>query len=183
MPLFTMLTRAVLFLGLLASFAVAEVTSADVQTFLDAHNTVRSHHDGVALVWNSTVAAYAQQWADKCNMVHSNPPYGGWFPLMVLLRFTEDFPCCSIRKSVLGYCLGLWHYRFREILVRRGLWVIYLWVKGIINSMNFPPSASYVPTNPVPSHFTQVVWKSTKQLGCGVQICEVSIDLIAFNTC
>ena len=32
--------------------------------------------------------------------------------------------------------------------------------------------ASYDPNNPQPSHFTQVVWKATQQLGCAVQNCN-----------
>lgn len=31
---------------------------------------------------------------------------------------------------------------------------------------------SYDPGNPQPSHFTQVVWKATKELGCAVARCE-----------
>ena len=31
--------------------------------------------------------------------------------------------------------------------------------------------AQYNSQNPQPSHFTQVVWKATKQLGCAVQTC------------
>jgi len=33
-------------------------------------------------------------------------------------------------------------------------------------------ASSYDSNNPVPSHFTQVVWKSTTQLGCALQICN-----------
>jgi len=29
----------------------------------------------------------------------------------------------------------------------------------------------YDPNNPVPSHFTQVVWKSSKELGCATVTC------------
>jgi len=33
-------------------------------------------------------------------------------------------------------------------------------------------SKDYDPSNPVPSHFTQVVWKATTQVGCAVQQCD-----------
>ncbi|PBL00780.1 PR-1-like protein [Armillaria gallica] len=33
-------------------------------------------------------------------------------------------------------------------------------------------ASSYDPNNPVASHFTQVVWKATSQVGCAVQSCD-----------
>ncbi|KAI0246448.1 PR-1-like protein [Lactifluus subvellereus] len=33
-------------------------------------------------------------------------------------------------------------------------------------------ASKYDPKNPQPSHFTQVVWKSTTQVGCAVQSCN-----------
>lgn len=38
--------------------------------------------------------------------------------------------------------------------------------------MLFGYVAQYDPNNPVPSHFTQVVWKGTTQVGCAVQVCS-----------
>lgn len=32
--------------------------------------------------------------------------------------------------------------------------------------------AQYDASNPVPSHFTQVVWKGTTQVGCALQMCD-----------
>ncbi|KAI0004287.1 CAP domain-containing protein [Russula compacta] len=33
-------------------------------------------------------------------------------------------------------------------------------------------ASQYDPSNPVPSHFTQVVWKATTSVGCGIQQCS-----------
>jgi hypothetical protein len=34
----------------------------------------------------------------------------------------------------------------------------------------------YDPANPVASHFTQVVWKNSKQVGCAVALCDGIFD-------
>ncbi|KAF9478051.1 PR-1-like protein [Pholiota conissans] len=36
--------------------------------------------------------------------------------------------------------------------------------------------SQYNPSNPVPSHFTQVVWKGTSEVGCAVQSCSGIFD-------
>ena len=42
--------------------------------------------------------------------------------------------------------------------------------------MRYFCAAQYDPSNPVASHFTQMVWKSTTQLGCAVQSCNGIFD-------
>ncbi|XP_050366899.1 pathogenesis-related leaf protein 6-like [Argentina anserina] len=50
------------------------------QDYLDAHNTARAQVGVTNIIWNSTVAAYAQSYANSrisdCNLVHSGGPYG-----------------------------------------------------------------------------------------------------------
>jgi hypothetical protein len=36
--------------------------------------------------------------------------------------------------------------------------------------------SEYDPNNPQPSHFTQVVWKGTSQVGCALQLCDGIFD-------
>jgi hypothetical protein len=58
----------------------SEASNADVQAYLNGHNSVRAQHGAVNLVWNNTLAAAAQQWADGCVFAHSQGqlgPYGG----------------------------------------------------------------------------------------------------------
>ena len=49
-------------------------------------------------------------------------------------------------------------------------------VFDLLDDHIFAFSASYDPRNPVPSHFTQVVWKSTTKVGCAVHMCNGIFD-------
>ncbi|KAL3843830.1 hypothetical protein ACJIZ3_001233 [Penstemon smallii] len=48
--------------------------------FLDAHNPARAEVGVPPLIWNATVAVYAQNYANErskdCELVHSKGPYG-----------------------------------------------------------------------------------------------------------
>ncbi|KAJ4716075.1 Pathogenesis-related protein 1 [Melia azedarach] len=50
------------------------------QDYLNAHNSARSQVGVANIVWNDTVAAYAQNYANSriadCSLVHSGGPYG-----------------------------------------------------------------------------------------------------------
>ncbi|XP_059651085.1 pathogenesis-related leaf protein 6-like [Cornus florida] len=50
------------------------------QDYLDAHNLARAQVGIANITWNSTVAAFAQNYANQrisdCNLVHSGGPYG-----------------------------------------------------------------------------------------------------------
>ncbi|XP_076896492.1 pathogenesis-related leaf protein 4-like [Bidens hawaiensis] len=50
------------------------------QDYLDAHNAARAQVGVGNMVWNTTVAAYAQNNANQrigdCNLIHSGGPYG-----------------------------------------------------------------------------------------------------------
>lgn len=46
------------------------------QTALDLHNTYRSRHRAGNLVWNASLAASSQSWANSCVWAHSGGNYG-----------------------------------------------------------------------------------------------------------
>ncbi|KAE8212319.1 hypothetical protein CF327_g4027 [Tilletia walkeri] len=43
---------------------------------LNAHNKYRARHGAPALTWDSNLAAFAANWANKCIWAHSGGPYG-----------------------------------------------------------------------------------------------------------
>nr|XP_043622432.1 pathogenesis-related leaf protein 4-like [Erigeron canadensis] len=50
------------------------------QDYLDTHNSARANVGVKNMIWNTSVAAYAQNYANQrildCNLVHSNGPFG-----------------------------------------------------------------------------------------------------------
>jgi len=51
-------------------------TAAEIQQWLQAHNTYRALHGVPPVTWSATVAASAQAWADTCPSTHSGSGYG-----------------------------------------------------------------------------------------------------------
>lgn len=56
-------------------------TSLQITSYLDAHNKVRALHGAENLVWNTTLAEKAREWASLCSFQHSDgllldTPYG-----------------------------------------------------------------------------------------------------------
>jgi len=61
--------------------AFARASPSDIDQYLSAHNTLRAEKGAVALVWDDTLANYAQQVANTCVFEHSGGPYGGRYLL------------------------------------------------------------------------------------------------------
>lgn len=130
------------------------LTAAQQAQFLSLHNSIRAKHSAAALTWNATLANAAEKWSSKCVFQHSGGslgPYGenlaagtGAYNVSAAMTSWTNEECkCSHRFKVAQTPLAL---------------------TGV-------HSASYVPSNPQPSHYTQIVWKSTKQVGCGLYTC------------
>ena len=51
-------------------------TAAEIQQWLQAHNTYRTLHGVSPVTWSDTVAASAQAWANTCPTAHSGSGYG-----------------------------------------------------------------------------------------------------------
>ncbi|KAH9082032.1 CAP domain-containing protein [Lactarius deliciosus] len=115
------------------------VSSDDISAYLSAHNNVRVQHGANALTWSDELSTKAQQWADRCQFVHSGGTLG---------RFGENLAA----GTGSGYTIAT---------------AVKSWTDEV---------SDYDPNNPVASHFTQVVWKATTQVGCAVKDCNGIFD-------
>ncbi|ESQ30469.1 hypothetical protein EUTSA_v10011955mg [Eutrema salsugineum] len=73
--------KTLVLLIIAASFLViASNAQNTAQDYLNTHNTARSQVGVANVVWDATVATYAQNYANArksdCNLVHSSGPYG-----------------------------------------------------------------------------------------------------------
>ncbi|KAK1923511.1 CAP domain-containing protein [Papiliotrema laurentii] len=59
-----------------ATPAASSISATDKDTLLKLHNDFRAQYGAAPLVWDDTVAAYAQTQANKCVFAHSGGQYG-----------------------------------------------------------------------------------------------------------
>lgn len=58
-------------------FSSMAFAAADLKTqALSAHNKLRALHQAPNLIWDDTLASYAQNYANRCQFRHSHSPYG-----------------------------------------------------------------------------------------------------------
>ncbi|KAF8315878.1 hypothetical protein DL93DRAFT_2096531 [Clavulina sp. PMI_390] len=110
-----------------------EATQADVDQYLSVHNTLRAAHGASAMTWNTTLAAAAQTWANKCVFQHSGGSLG---------PYGENL-AAGTGTVTIANGLAMWSNE----------------------------ESSYNPSSPEASHYTQMVWKGSHQLGCALATC------------
>ncbi|KAI7734179.1 hypothetical protein M8C21_031907 [Ambrosia artemisiifolia] len=119
------------------SFAMFQGTYAQnsPQDYLNAHNAARSQVGVGNMVWNATVAGYAQRYANQrigdCRLIHSSGPYG----------------------ENLAWGTGAF----------TGVSAVNLWVN---ERTSYNHGTNTCARGSVCGHYTQVVWRSSNQLGC-----------------
>jgi hypothetical protein len=117
--------------------------TADQQALLDAHNAYRAKHCVQPLTWSPQAAAAAAQWANGC---HQNA--NGTFAHEDQHTYGEN----------LAWGTGLSAHG-----------AVDLWYAEI-KSYNF--AAPVYTTSPEVGHFTQLVWKTTTQVGGAMKVCN-----------
>lgn len=125
---------------------------AEWADMLKAHNDKRKLHCVPPLTWSAQLAAEAQVWADACTNQHEQGISAG-----ENLAFWT--PSASNRQAFQNtwYC-EIDHYDFDNPQ----------WVGGFKNGCD----------PPVNGHFTQVVWKDSRELGCAKKSCDGGVYFV-----
>jgi hypothetical protein len=129
-----------------SSLAVFKAGSPSANAFLAAHNKYRAAHGVPALAWDDTLAAAADAFASTCVYGHDANRGSG---------IGENIYAAGSSAPMSASDLS-WGAESTED-----------WYNEI-SDWNFATSAS---NGGVTGHFTQVVWKATTKLGCGVASC------------
>lgn len=128
--------------------AYASTLAVNATTFLRAHNALRARHGAPALAWNTTLAAGAQSWANACVFAHSTPN-GAYGENLYAAS-----PLPSTVNPLESSATAAW---YNEASV-----------------YNYAAPGF----SPATGHFTQVVWKASRALGCGVTNCGARAGIL-----
>ncbi|HEY5924819.1 MAG TPA: CAP domain-containing protein [Kofleriaceae bacterium] len=125
----------------------AKTTKADsmdpvAKQFIDAHNAVRAKHCAPSLTWSKKLADIAQNWA---NTLASKGCVFGHSPGA---KYGENLAAGTQGALDPSSTVAMWYDEIR----------LYKFPNGGFSAQT--------------GHFTQVVWRSTKQVGCGHVTCK-----------
>jgi uncharacterized protein YkwD len=133
------------------SNAAAERITMDTSAIMAAHNQWRSKTGVPELKWSDDLAASSQKWADQlagsgCNMKHSTGPNGENIYWAGAAQRSDG--TSSMQKITEQEVVDAWG-----------------------NEVQYYDYASNS-CHGVCGHYTQVVWKSTSEVGCGAVACS-----------
>jgi len=120
--------------------------SPTMQAILDAHNAMRCMHGVPPMVWDATIAANAQAWADAGQYGHSPYAFRNLATGYVGENLAWGYPTRTGQDSVEGW--------YSEIE----------FTDGTPSSCEDTTAAG---AGEAICHYTQVVWKASTKLGCG----------------
>jgi hypothetical protein len=137
----------------------SKISWQDAQKILEHHNLVRKEVGTPNLTWSRDLAQFAQEWADKlakngCRMEHRKQPKIKNEPVGENLFWGGDASFYHPIDASLSWYEEKRIYKYGKFGL--GNWHAY-------------------------GHYTQMIWKSTRQVGVGVAICKNGEILVVAN--
>ena len=117
---------------------------------------MRAQHGAKPLIWSDSLAEGAQSWAQNCKFSHTNGalgPYGDNIAAGTGL-FTAK---AAVARFTGESCTCFYIFLSTTFISTVGLMTHFYGLDD--------------PNRPVFNHLTQVIWKNTTEVGCGVGLC------------
>jgi len=156
--------QAVTGILLLCAPAFSQITAAERQALLNRHNYWRRQYGLPDLTWSTTLASYAQAWANRQDsfgeLTHSSDG-----------KCLHPAGCPEYGENLFWQSAVMWSDGRRDVDSVSGEKVVDDWVSekqwydANANRCSAPAGESC-------GHFTQVVWRTTMQVGCGKAIAK-----------
>ena len=129
--------------GFFSTIEVSAMTDTERTQVLSLHNLVRQEYRLVSLSWDTSIAKSAQKWADTMaktgNFAHSSSKSrNGWWENIYMISGT------NLKTRVESDAVMYW----------------------INEAMNYDYSQNSCTSGSVCGHFTQVIWWTTRRIGC-----------------
>ena len=133
----------------------SNVSLQEVRQLIRLHNNVRAEVTVAPLVWSKELASYAQEWANHlasthCELKH-RPPSGRWKQEHGENLFMGTAGDYGVADAVTSWASEKIYYRGQTL----------------------NPSNGYDA-----GHYTQMVWKNTKQIGCAKVECNGNLIVV-----
>lgn len=137
-----------------------ELTTADIQAILSAHNGIRGKYGVGPLQWDNSLSDLAKQWADTCY-------WGHWSSNQTKQALgTEYFP----PPRQMGENLSIWSDPASTSLAGQQGTQLWLNEEG-----EFDCNTGQCKPGGVCGHWTQMLWKDTQRVGCALRTCPDGI--------
>jgi pathogenesis-related protein 1 len=137
----------------------SKMSRQDAEEFLAHHNQVRAEVGAPGLVWSKELAAYSQEWADHlaqngCRMEHHKKPSLKGEPVGENLFWGSSSTYYHPIDASISWYSEKKIYRYGKF--GKGNWHEI-------------------------GHYTQMVWKNTKEVGVGVSVCRDGGIIVVAN--
>ncbi|HIO92337.1 MAG TPA: SCP-like extracellular [Leucothrix mucor] len=146
------------------------MSSFNVQGTLASHNSVRTQLGLVPLRWSNKLARYAQQWANhqantqNCAMQH-RPQQAGPFKQV----HGENLFWASPKRWSDG------KVELQELSIER---VVKAWTDEVVD---YDYNSNSCRQGEQCGHYTQIVWRETRAVGCAIAVCSDQSQLWVCN--
>lgn len=127
--------------------ADSKLTNAEIDEILRIHNQARSKVGVGPLKWDCTLAKYAQRWVDRDQWKHSSDAdYKSLLPPSYAFTGENIAVAAGPKRQITKDGPALW----------------------LAEQENWNATTAKCKTGKVCTHYTQVVWRQTTKIGCGI---------------